>query len=407
MSRFKTLAGFVVALTAVAVATGCNPDVKVQGPRVSAENAIFERYVAMGNSLTAGWQSDGINDSTQRRSWAFILAGRMGTRFAYPSITMPGCPPPLNSFQAQTRVGGGTPTTCALRSPTGFTDILNSVAVPGHQLIDAITLAPGVSNPSNILTQLVLGGRTQVTRALDARPTFVSIWLGNNNALSAILSGRPGLVTPQATFEQLYDDMIAELMAGAPEAKGILIGVGNAVLTPYLFPAAFLTNPGFLVFVNTAAGTPVTIHPSCTNSNSLIGVGILAQIRAGTHPAVIVCAKDQVGFPAPIGDIFILDAAEQTQANQIVAAYNDYIEAKAAEIDFAYWDPNTLFTALSAKTGGTGEIPLGPNPASASAPFGAIFSLDGVHPSNEGHIRVANSVAGAINDKYGTSLAEQ
>ena len=55
---------------------------------------IFSSYVALGNSITAGYQSGGINDSTQRLSYAVLLAKQMGTRFAYPSLVMPGCPPP-------------------------------------------------------------------------------------------------------------------------------------------------------------------------------------------------------------------------------------------------------------------------------------------------------------------------
>jgi len=39
-----------------------------------AGGAMFQRYVAMGNSITAGFQSGGINDSTQRRSYAVLVA---------------------------------------------------------------------------------------------------------------------------------------------------------------------------------------------------------------------------------------------------------------------------------------------------------------------------------------------
>src|SRR3712207_8913200 len=53
------------------------------------------RYVAIGNSITAGYQSDGINDSTQARSYAVLLAQAAGTTFRVPALNRPGCQPPI------------------------------------------------------------------------------------------------------------------------------------------------------------------------------------------------------------------------------------------------------------------------------------------------------------------------
>src|SRR2546429_936309 len=102
---------------------------KVLGPRPT--NGIFDSYVALGNSITAGYQSGGINDSTQKLSYAVLLAAQMGTRFAIPSLTMPGCPPPIASFTTQARVTlPGTSPTCNVRTSASATDIINNVAVP-------------------------------------------------------------------------------------------------------------------------------------------------------------------------------------------------------------------------------------------------------------------------------------
>src|SRR5215217_9510805 len=90
--------GLGVAAAMVACDTGAN----TLGPKVV--DPIFRNYVAIGNSITAGYQSGGINDSTQRQSYAVLLARAMGTRFAYPSLAMPGCAPPLTNLLTQTRV---------------------------------------------------------------------------------------------------------------------------------------------------------------------------------------------------------------------------------------------------------------------------------------------------------------
>src|SRR5947209_17685662 len=93
------------ALALIGTVAGCTDNsAKVLGPKPTQGNGLFQSYVSLGNSITAGYQSGGINDSTQKRSYAVLLAGQMGTRFAYPSIAMPGCPPPINNFQTQTRV---------------------------------------------------------------------------------------------------------------------------------------------------------------------------------------------------------------------------------------------------------------------------------------------------------------
>ena len=43
---------------------------------------LFRRYVAVGNSITAGVQSDGLNDSTQAQGSPVLLAQQAGTAFS-------------------------------------------------------------------------------------------------------------------------------------------------------------------------------------------------------------------------------------------------------------------------------------------------------------------------------------
>src|SRR5947208_8267492 len=92
--------------------------------------AMFQRYVSMGNSITAGFQSAGINDSTQRQSYAVLVAAAMGgDPFYYPSLNAPGCPPPYTNIFTGARVGSGTGTTCAFRN-ANIPPYLNNLGVP-------------------------------------------------------------------------------------------------------------------------------------------------------------------------------------------------------------------------------------------------------------------------------------
>lgn len=152
--RFRFLA--VPLLLTLPLVAACRDSDTPAGPILGTSDGLLVRYVAMGNSITAGFQSAGINDSTQRQSYAAVFASRAGAVYNYPSLQMPGCPPPFVSNVLQTRVGGGTPTTCALRAVPAVPDpVLNNVAVPGAEVIDGLSNADPTSNP-NALTTFIL-----------------------------------------------------------------------------------------------------------------------------------------------------------------------------------------------------------------------------------------------------------
>jgi lysophospholipase L1-like esterase len=426
MFRLNNL-GRVTALGAVAslLALGaCETNRDVVAPiQLTANNAIFQSYVAIGNSITAGYQSGGINDSTQRQSYARLLAGTMNTNYRYASLAMPGCTAPTANTQTGALVttgvpAGTTPAACSGRTfNTDTTEILTNVAVPGARVLDPITTS---TVASNVLTNIILRGKTQVQAALRAKPTFATIWIGNNDVLTAGLSGilvptpslgQAGIISTPAVFQSNYDVMMTQLLAGAPGLKGVLIGVAKVNNLPLLSSGALIaSSPTIQAGIAQVAGGAVTVHPNCTGSASLINVpSLVSAIRTyranpatpGAHPPVIVCDKNTAGFPAPIGDIFVLDGPEQTTLNATIDAYNSYISSKATATGFAYYDPNVLFAARRA----SGQIPAFPNFASTNQTFGTLISLDGVHPSAAAHVLIANELIATINLKYGTTLA--
>jgi len=409
MYRLNHLAR-VAAMGAVVALAACDSNNTVLGSRVPATGDIFKSYVALGNSITAGFQSNGINDSTQRQSYARLLAIQMGTQYHYASLAMPGCTPPIANTQTGALVGtGSTGKTCALRVGSSVTDILNNVAVPGARVLDPISAS---TVASNALTTFILGGKSQVARALDASPTFATIWIGNNDVLGAALSGilvpqpalgQAGIISTQAQFQASYDTMIQQLTDGAPGIKGVLIGVLQVAALPSFSAGALIAaSPAVQAGINAATGKVVTIHPNCTGSAALIDVPqLLLQIRSGNQPPIIACDKATPGLSFPVGDLFVLDVAEQATLSATISGYNAYIAQKAASAGFAYYEPNTLLLAKRAN----GEIPPFPNLASATLTFGNLFSLDGVHPAAAAHQLFANELIGVINAKYGTSLS--
>src|SRR4051812_6953689 len=247
MSRMHSAArGAVLLGAAMLFVVSCDKNgASVLGP--APVNNLFATYVAIGNSITAGYQSGGINDSTQRQSYALLVARQMNTRYAYPALSMPGCAPPTNNLLTGTRVTlagqpASTATTCALRTPGSVTAILNNVAVPGYATADPTEIGTNAPNRSG-LSELILGGESMVQKALDAQPTFMTVWIGNNDILGPALGGLPAGGTPVATFVANYAKVMNQLTAGAPQAKGVLIGVVQVAAVPLMIQAATFTSP--------------------------------------------------------------------------------------------------------------------------------------------------------------------
>ena len=210
-------------LLALPIVAGCKSDDTLNSPNVI--DPMFRRYAALGNSITAGFQSAGINDSTQRRAYPALLAAAMGTSYTYPSLNMPGCPPPLTNNVTLTRVGGGTPSTCALK-PIRF-ELLNNLAVPGNDVISLLNNFSGSPSQFDPLKTIMLGGRTEVELMMQLKPTFVTVWAGSNDVLGALISstnpGDPAEVNPAAKFIVQYDSLVDSLRATG--AKVVLIGI--------------------------------------------------------------------------------------------------------------------------------------------------------------------------------------
>jgi lysophospholipase L1-like esterase len=397
----------IAGIGAAALVVACDANRDAVG-LTNLNSEIFRNYVAIGNSITAGWQSGGINDSTQQQAYPRLLAAQMGTPYKYASLVNPGCPAPVANFQTQAKVGGSAvppPPPCSLRSPASVTDVLNNVGVPDARVLDPIS---PTTVASNALTTFILGGKTQVQRALDARPTFVTIWIGANNVLQAAYTGvltptpgvSNGIVGTQAEFQASYDAMIKQLLDSMPGLKGVLIGVPDASAIPLMSSGALIaSSPQIQGAMAAIAGQPVAVDPNCVGSAALVSTPLLLNlIKAGSHPPLLSCQAS--ANPAnPVGNIFVLDPTERAQLSGFIAGLNTYIKAKAAAIGFGFWDPNPTLTGIR----NTAQSLPFPSFAPTGT-FGTAFSLDGVHPSAEGQKLIANQLIPVINSTYGTAL---
>ena len=376
---------------------------------------LFDRYVSLGNSITAGFQSAGIHALLQNEAYPVLLAGKANAQFGVPELAYPGCPPPL-AAPLGPRISDEA---CALRRLVP-PPLVQNLAVPGADVSDATD----PTGTGTTLNTLLLGGRTQVGAMQDADPTLVSVWLGNNDALAAALSGDTAALTPLPSFESEYAEIVAAVEDTEAE-DAILIGVAQAgQIVPALQPGAYFwaiaqnpppALPPLDVNDNCAPFTPGGT-PNPTGFNLVSFVGLSTQLEAGADTVVINCADT-----AP----FVLNPAEQAAIADRVNAFNAYIQEQAEENGWIYVDPNTsligpalsdpdlirkcqaLPTATDAASfmaAVVSSCPVDLDPTTAETFFGSYFSFDGVHPSSVAHTVIADTLAGRIDAKHGLSL---
>jgi lysophospholipase L1-like esterase len=378
----------------------------------NAVDPIFTRYVSLGNSVTAGYQSGGLTAAMQMESYAVLLAENMGlevgvagAEFHVPLMNDPGCPPPITNIFTQERVMGLTAGDCFLRQ--GTPEYLSNVAVPGSAVIDALTNLDPTSN-ANALTTLFLGGRTQIEAAAAARPTFVTVWMGNNDVLGGITSADAGdasHVTSPTTFAANFAEMMDDLDAIGTIEGGALIGVMQVTSAPYASPA--------LAYVSAAAGIPtLTALPNCSDVAIIPGTTQAVPSYVPFHYGAVLMAQAGAGVPTTL-DCSVSEVITPDEAVYMITSvtqYNAAIEAEAGERGWVYVDPNVLLATLSASDPMAvlpfPAFPGGIYPAdmTLNAPFGTALSLDGVHPSASAHVVVANALIEAINTTYSTSI---
>ena len=396
----RTLAALGILLGAAAA---CNNDELFHNLTQDPVNPLFTRYASMGNSITAGFQSGGINDSTQSQAYPALLARQMHSPFWQPLLNRPGCTPPLVAVFANPRtyVGGATATTCALReTQTPQPPYINDVAVPGAYAF-SVTDNLGAQAHSNPLTSFFLGGLTQMQMLKRVNPTFFTAWVGNNDVLTAATAGGDTtLITDTTAFKASYTAMLDSV--ASPTLKGgVLIGVANVTLVPFFSTGAtyFAIKAGL---VPGAAFPPgFVVGPNCA-PNALGGSGdsVLVPFPFGI-PLVAAAAAGAVDT-LTCTETATVQPAELRKLVATVNTYNTFIQAQATARGYGYFDPNALFTALPA-----GSIPPFPTitgAASVTAPFGNYFSRDGIHPTGLAHKLVANALIQIINAKYGTAL---
>ncbi len=383
----------------------------------SSAQVDFTRYVALGDSLTAGYVSGGLVQYYQDRSYPALLAQQAGAPvFEMPTVSEPGIEPLLELLALvpapviQPKPGApGMPTNATYPVP------YNNLGVPGSNLYNLVTTTGDIQNllagnTDNVMHDLILRipqvpdpatGElmpfTALIQAIAQDPTFVTLWIGNSDILGAIISGSPidGItMTPVEIFQQLYGQALGAL-ATMTTADIVAINLPDATSIPFVTTVSnYITIPGMGTFQLMGEDGPI-------EDDDYITLAASALIAQGYGLPGAPPLPEDLNFATGAYGV-ILRSDEIDVINERIAAFNAIIAGTAANFGVPILDMNAKYNDIA---GGNRWI-LGGIEFSADFLVGGLFSYDGVHPQAIGHGLVATELIRTINTAFDANIPQ-
>ena len=397
MNRHSILLAFssvaALALSACSNSPSSNPQaIRTTAQKANAGN--FSSVYFLGDSLTAGYQSGSLIDTSQPHGWVPLLAAQAEFSVALPLIAPPGAPNQITLVSLSPLTLGTLPGTTTGRDD--FSVQPTNVAVPGMYLNDILNTPPLLqpTTAQEQLNQLVLGypgfgygvAKSQAQQAAAANPTTIFLWAGNNDALIADITGMPSSMTSLSNFTTQYQQLINYLEENT-NAHLVIANIPDVTAVPYLTPAAEV-----LAEASAETGYPVAAL------SAILGIAPGDLVNpTGTAQVPLILSGQQMG---PISDAGVLSAAEVVTVKAQVVAYNQVISQYATQAGATLVDINALFAQTSANGITVNGIPA------TTAFLGGVFSLDGIHPTNTGYAVIANKFIDTLNSALGKTFPD-
>jgi len=405
----------VGAWMGLAFVVGCGTNDTLTTPEPSLGNtgtADFSSYVAIGNSLTAGFQSAALTESFNDYSYPALIARQVGidpAAFVQPEIAEPG----IGSYTSQ---GAGklrlvslaplviqpvplTANPATMLKNATYAKPFNNLGIPGSLAVEIPTATSAATSMSRspffdiVLRNPAMGNKTALQQALALDPTFVTIWLGYNDVLGFATSGgvSPAAPVPVANVQAAIMSVVMAFRAA--DASIVIANIPPATACPYFTTLKpYLADPttgvpilvgGNKVYLIGPGGTPLT-------DNDMVLLSAKTALESGVGVPTAAGGTGQ-----PLGNQYVLSAAERAQAEAAVDAYNAEIEKIADGKDCGLVDIHRLFDNIAAEGVTVGGVKLRPKMIT-----GGLFSLDGVHPNNVGYSIIANEFIKTINTRH-------
>ena len=416
-----------VAITAIVLAAliGSCTD-KAPGPVAGLGSLSVKSYVAIGNSLTAGYQSNGLYESSQIYSYPNLIAREINASGGTVTFVQPlwsGAGTPIAGTNIASRyviISLVGPVIGPAGEPAGSPENLtypapyNNLGIPGAFIYDFLNASDSntcysavfgnTKNPLFTSTLRVFGSQFKETKLL--KPDLVTFWLGNNDILGYATAGGTVPFTPTGLFDGLYKTSLDSLRAAVGTSAAIVVAnIPDVTSIPFFktIPSQglVLTQPQ-ADGLNLATGNAFHFVAGVNGFLAVTNSGV-KKLTASDY-VLLTCPQDSLklagwGSLKPIPNQYVLDSVEAATVRTTVAAYNTTIATYAASHNAVLVDINARLAQIAA----SGTTYAGQELTSDYV-IGGVFSLDGVHPTSKGQGLVANEFIKTMNAKLGTSI---
>lgn len=426
---------YIAGLTALSL-SACKPHLDTDAP--SAGSLNLTTYVAVGNSLTAGFADGTLYKSGQENSYPNILATQFrmlgGSEFKTPYLTGNiGYPTLKRILRPTVSCSGGAPSLSpVLEDSSGFaaSNAVNSVSVasggpynntgvPGIRAIDYLIPGYPAANPysKRFFKDLASTPLAEINRA---NATFFTAWIGNNDVLGYATSGGAGKgsngsfadlnsISSTAIFSVAVDSVLNRMTQNG--AKGAVMNIPDVTAIPYFttvpYNALSLTVDQATALTAAYTGTGITFTSGANAfivQDTAVPVLKFRKIRSDEY-VLLTIPQDSIrcggwGATKPIPAQYILDRTEVENVRVATTTFNNILQSAAAARGLAYVDMNTYLKTL--QTG----IMFNAVVLNSVFVSGGAFSLDGVHLTPRGYALAANHIIRTVNTYYGASIPQ-
>lgn len=428
---FTTMKKSLVFISGLAILTSCKPNLHSNTPTANGLN--FSNYVAVGNSLTAGYADGSLYRSGQQNSYPVMLSDQFSlfgaTNFKVPF--MPGeygYPSPKLVLGYTTDCKGvtslspvpysGVADTAGSNTNISAQGPFNNFGIPGIRAVDYLSAGYAVIASSLGAPYAARIFSDPYARPLDElkrnNPTFFTLWLGSNDVLGYATSGGEGSPIPNhpnnissfANFRDGWDSTFAVLLRNG--AKGVVMNIPDVTSIPFFttVPANGLPlDTSSAAQLNAAyAGSGMTFH---TGNNFFVIQDVSSPIGRrqikSDELILLTLPQDSVkcagwGTLKPIPQKYVLTTQEIQNIVTATNAFNQHIADMAVAKKIPLVDMNAYLKTIS-----SGIMFNGVN-FNTKFVTGGAFSLDGVHLTPRGYALVANQILLAINTYYKSTI---
>jgi len=359
---------------------------------------LFKTYVAIGDSLTYGCQGLNNEENRQFYSYSAQIARSMNTEFNLPLIKYPGVGIPnpedalrngwLDTYPESFNILIQTLVRWQRVDNYKDQNILNCFAASGATVDQMLSYDPSklIKGGSSFITDLVglvnpwiaasIGGRdvrkhkSLVDQALERNPTFLSVWLGNNDSIYSTILCDPGASTSIESFRQSWNKLIEKIKASDSIRGIVIMNLPDNTRVPYLQPVGNrFNNVRMYSYIPERSKVPFFVTDTYNIS--------------------------QVITPDEIREI-----RKRIQAfNRIIAETCEREGWLLIDCFKIFEDFDSAGVRLLYSNGSESDILL-----TSDFATGGFFSLDGLHPTSAGYAHIANLIIMEINGYYKTTI---